>query len=182
VRDAVLIGQSDGAAIALAYAGAHPERVRGVIALGPHLFREAKTLAAIQAQIEDFERGDLKARLERHHGANTAALFARLVEVWTGEPVGAGFGLEPHVARLSCPVLAIQGEDDEFFSAAQLEALRTLLPGRLETLAIPGCGHYPQQQAREPVLAAMIRFIRAALPRGERLRRPSGATSLPAAE
>ncbi len=182
VRNAVLIGQSDGAAIALAYAGAHPERVRGVIALGPHLFREAKTLAAIQAQIEDFEHGDLKARLERHHGANTAALFARLVEVWTTEPAGAGFGLEPQVAQLRCPVLAIQGEDDEFFSAAQLEALRALLPGRLETLAIPGCGHYPQHQAREPVLAAMIYFIRAALPRAERLTRPSRATSAQAAE
>ena len=35
----VLVGHSDGAAIALAFAGAHPERVRGVVALAPHLFR-----------------------------------------------------------------------------------------------------------------------------------------------
>jgi pimeloyl-ACP methyl ester carboxylesterase len=57
-------------------------------------------------------------------------------------------------------VLAIQGEDDEFFSAAQLEALSRLLPGRLETLRIPGCGHYPMHQARNEVLAAAIRFVR----------------------
>ncbi|HEU4350723.1 MAG TPA: alpha/beta fold hydrolase [Burkholderiales bacterium] len=159
IAQAILVGQSDGASIALAYAGNHPERVRGVIALSPHLYREKKTLAAIAEQIADFERGDLKARLARHHGARTEALFARLVEVWTGEPEGAGWGLEEHVARVRCPVLAIQGEDDEFFSAAQLRALSRLTP-RLELLQIPGAGHYPMHQARNEVLAAAIRFIR----------------------
>lgn len=160
VREAILIGQSDGASIALAYAGAHPERVRGVIALSPHLFREARTLAAIARQIEDFERGDLRARLARHHGNRTDALFARLVEVWTSQGPGAGWGLEPYVARVRSPVLAVQGEDDEFFSVAQLEALARLLPGRLRTLCVPGCAHYPLHQARETVLAAAIAFIR----------------------
>ena len=160
ISEAVLIGQSDGASIALAYAGNFPERVRGVIALSPHLWREEKTLAAIRDQIADFKRGDLKARLARHHGARTEALFGRLVEVWTAAPAGAGWGLEEHVARVRCPVLAIQGEDDEFFSAAQLEALAGLLPGRLQVLRIPGAAHYPMHQARNEVLAAAIRFIR----------------------
>jgi len=159
-REAVLIGQSDGASIALACAGAFPQRVRGVIALSPHLFVEAKTLAAIGDQIADYERGDLKARLARHHGARTDALFARLVEVWTAKPAGAGWGLEEHVARVRCPVLAIQGEDDEFFSAAQLEALGRLLP-QLQVLRISGSRHYPMHQARNEVLAAAIRFVRA---------------------
>jgi lipoate-protein ligase A len=158
VREAILVGQSDGASIALAHAGAFPARIRGVIAMSPHLFREAKTLAQIRSQIDDFERGDLKARLRRHHGANTEALFARLVDVWTAESVQ--WGLEPSIRRVRCPVLAIQGADDEFFSAAQLEALAPLLPGRLETLRVPGCGHYPLHQARNEVLAASIRFIR----------------------
>lgn len=161
VRDAILIGQSDGASIALAYAGNFPECVRGVIALSPHLWREEKTLAAIRNQIDEFERGDLKARLRRHHGVRTDALFGRLVEVWTAEPAGAGWDLEEHVARVRCPVLAIQGEDDEFFSAAQLEALARLLP-HIQTLSIPGTGHYPMHQARNEVLAAAIRFIRSA--------------------
>lgn len=162
VREAILVGQSDGASIALAYAGAHAERVRGVIALSPHLFVEARTLAQIREQIRDFEAGDLKARLRRHHGANTEALFARLVEVWTAQAPGASWGLEPLVARVRCPVLAIQGEDDEFFSLAQVEALARLLPGRVEALRIPGARHYPLHQARNEVLAASIRLIRAA--------------------
>jgi lipoate-protein ligase A len=160
VRDAVLVGHSDGAAIALAYAGRHPERVRGVIALAPHLFREARTLRAIDAQIADFRDGDLRARLRRHHGAKTDALFARLVETWTSGAPGEGWGLEADVRRVRCPVLALQGEDDEFFSAAQLERLTALLPGRVQTLRIPQCGHIPQHQARKPVLAALTAFLR----------------------
>ncbi|HEX2199478.1 MAG TPA: alpha/beta fold hydrolase [Burkholderiales bacterium] len=160
VRDAVLVGQSDGASIALACAGQFPALVRGVIAMSPHLFREGKTLAAIAEQVADFEHGDLKARLRRHHGKNTEPLFQRLVDVWTAEK--AQWNLEPYVAKVRCPVLAIQGEDDEFFSAVQLAALARLLPGRVETRRIPGCGHYPLHQARNEVLAASIRFIRAA--------------------
>jgi len=121
--------------------------------------REARTLAAIRGQIADFEHGDLKSRLRRHHGERTERLFERLVEIWTGEGASAGWGLEPQVAKVRCPVLAIQGEDDEFFSVAQLDALAQLLPGRLETLRIPGCGHYPMHQARAEVLAASIAFV-----------------------
>jgi lipoate-protein ligase A len=168
VREAILVGQSDGATIALACAGALPGAVRGVIALSPHLFREARTLAAIREQIADFERGDLKARLRRHHGARTEALFARLVQVWTAQGAGAGWGLEELVGRVRCPVLAIQGEEDEFFSIAQLEALERLLPGRVRSLRIPGSGHYPVHQARNDVLAACIPFLRAALERRAR--------------
>ena len=160
IHQAILVGQSDGASIALAYAGAHPDRVRAVIAMSPHLFVEQRTLDAIENQIADFAHGDLKARLRRHHGANTDALFGRLVEVWAAQAPGTRWGLEPHVAQVRCPVLAIQGEDDEYFSGSQLEALASLLPGRLETLRIPGCGHYPLHQARNEVLAACIRLIR----------------------
>ncbi len=163
VREAILVGQSDGASIGLAHAGAFPERIRGVIAMSPHLFAEPCTLRTIRDQIHDFEHGDLKARLRRHHGDRTERLFGRLVEVWEGAVPGTRWGLEPHVAKIRCPVLAIQGEDDEFFSVAQLEALGELLPGRLETLRIRGAAHYPLHQARNDVLAASILLIRAAL-------------------
>lgn len=163
LRDAILIGQSDGASIALAFAGAHPELVRGVVAISPHLFREPRTLDAILAQISDFRRGDLKARLQRHHGKKAEALFERLVEVWTADEAAAGWGLEPYVAAVRCPVLAIQGENDEFFSEVQLEALRACLPGPVETRRIAECGHYPFMQARGATLGAVTQFIHALL-------------------
>lgn len=167
IRDAILIGQSDGASIALAFAGAHPERVRGVVAISPHLYREAKTIDAIQAQISDFDHGDLKARLQRHHGKKTESLFERLVEIWTADEGSTGWGLEPYVRRIRCPVLAIQGQNDEFFSESQLDALRTCAPAGIETLRIPDCGHYPTIQARNATLAAAAAFIRSLLKQPE---------------
>lgn len=156
IGEAVLVGQSDGATIALAFAGAFPSRARGVVALSHHLCREEKTLAAIRAQIADYEHGDLRERLRRHHGANTEPLFARLVEVWTSPT--AAWNVEEHVRAVRCPVLAIRGEDDEFFSSAQVDALARLVPG-LEQLRLPGCGHYPHLQARRQVLESAERFI-----------------------
>jgi len=158
VSSAILVGQSDGASIALAYAGGHPSRVRGVVALSPHLYREPRTLQAIHAQIADFRTGDLRERLRRHHGDKTDMLFERLVDTWTAPDAPPGWGLEPHVAGVRCPVLAIQGEDDEFFSVAQLDALERLLPS-LQRLRISGCGHYPHLQARREVFAATRDFI-----------------------
>jgi len=86
--------------------------------------------------------------LRRHHGANTDLLFARLVEVWTAHAPGTRWGLDSHASQVRCRVLAIQGEDDEFFSEAQFTALAALLSAPLETLRIPGSGHYPIHQAR----------------------------------
>jgi len=139
--------------------GALGDRVRAVVALSPHLYREARTLEAIRAQIRDFEAGDLRSRLQRHHGAKTDALFERLVEVWTAPRAARGWGLDDLVARVRCPVLAIQGEDDEFFSAAQLDALARLVP-HAQRLRLAGCGHYPHLQARREVFAAIRDFVR----------------------
>jgi pimeloyl-ACP methyl ester carboxylesterase len=160
--DIVLVGHSDGASIALAHAGAFPDGVLAVVALAPHLFREDKTLAQIDKQIADYEHGDLKARLARYHGGKTGTLFARLVEVWT-RPGQRDWGLDEHLRRIRCPVLAIQGMDDEFFSAAQIEALNAAVPGGIATVYLPDCGHALALQAPRPIAAAAAQFIAGAL-------------------
>jgi pimeloyl-ACP methyl ester carboxylesterase len=159
----ILVGHSDGATIALAYAGACPQAVCGVVAIAPHLFREERTLAAIGLQIADFERGDLKERLARYHGAKTESLFRRLVEVWTAGDTCA-WGVEPLLRQVSCPVLVIQGTEDEFFSPAQVEAISAMVPRPVETLFVPGCGHAPHQQEPKLVHAAAAEFLRRLLP------------------
>jgi lipoate-protein ligase A len=166
----ILIGHSDGAAIALAFAGAFPDVARGVVAIAPHAFRETRTAAAIAEQIADFERGDLKARLARYHGAKTDELFRRLVEAWT-DPMTTSWELDPFIERIRCPVLAIQGEDDEFFSHAQMERLTTLCPTAVEQLYLRDCGHAPHHQAAKLLIAAVSRFIMAVLADDQRAAR-----------
>jgi pimeloyl-ACP methyl ester carboxylesterase len=158
VQRPVLIGHSDGAAIALAYAGAFPDGVEGVVAIAPYLFREERTRAAIAEQIADFENGDLKVRLMRYHGGKTGPLFRRLVDAWTAEGV-ASFGLESYVARIRCRVLTIQGSEDEFFSKAQIEALSVLCKAPIQTLYLRDCGHAPHHQQPKPLVAAVAGFV-----------------------
>jgi lipoate---protein ligase len=154
----VLIGHSDGAVIALAFAGGFPHLVSGVVAIAPHLFREERTVAAIADQMRDFEQGDLKARLGRYHGRKTELLFGRLVEAWTGDEPPYG-GIEAYICRLQCPVLAIQGTEDEFFTGAQVDTLRALVSARVEVCRLQGCGHAPHQQAAAAVVTAVARFV-----------------------
>jgi lipoate-protein ligase A len=154
----ILIGHSDGAAIALAFAGAFPDQVAGVVAISPHLFREQRTVEGIAVQLRDFQHGDLKARLARYHGSKTDQLFGRLVDAWTVDEQ-RDWGIKGYVQRIRCPVLAIQGTADEFFTRAQLDALRELVSGRLETFLLDGCGHAPHQQATSAVVEAITRFI-----------------------
>ncbi len=156
-RRPILVGHSDGAAIALTFAGAFPDLVRGVIAIAPHFFREEKTVAAIREQIRDFECGDLKARLARYHGSKTEPLFRRLVDAWTAE--SGDWGIDPYIRQIRCPVLIIQGTEDEFFTRAQVDALRALVPAAVEVCYLPGCGHAPHQQATKAVVTAAERFI-----------------------
>jgi lipoate-protein ligase A len=157
-RRPVLIGHSDGAAIALMFAGAYPDQVAGVVAIAPHLFREQRTVEGIAAQIRDFEHGDLKARLVRYHGGKTDQLFGRLVDAWTGDEA-RDWDIKDYVEQICCPVLAIQGTADEFFTRAQLDALCELAPQRVETLLLNGCSHAPHQQATSAVIEAITRFI-----------------------
>lgn len=154
----ILIGHSDGAAIALTFAGAYPDQVAGVVAIAPHLFREQRTVEGIAAQIRDFEQGDLKARLARYHGGKTDRLFGRLVDAWTGDEP-RDWDIKGYVGRIRCPVLAIQGTADEFFTRAQLDALCELVPQQIETLLLNGCSHAPHQQATSAVVEAITRFI-----------------------
>jgi lipoate-protein ligase A len=154
----ILVGHSDGTAIALTFAGAFPDAVRGVVAIAPHLFREPRTLEGIAAQITDFEYGDLKSRLARYHGAKTDQLFRRLVNAWTGEEP-RDWGIEKYIRQVRCPVLAIQGSEDEFFTRAQVDALRALVAGPFETSLLKGCGHAPHQQAAKAVVTAVVQFI-----------------------
>jgi lipoate---protein ligase len=158
IDDAILVGHSDGGTIALSYAGVAPEKVRCVVAIAPHMFREPRTLSAIRERIAEFETGDLKARLARYHGGKTDALFQRLVETWMADDT-PDWGVEPYISKLRCPVLAIQGTEDEYFSATQLTSIEAAVQGDFEQQIIPECGHVPHHTARDEVLDAMTDFI-----------------------
>ena len=152
-----LVGHSDGATIALLYAARHPGAA-GVVAMAPHLFVEPLTLQSIRAARTAFEDGDLRARLERHHGDNVDDAFWGWNRVWLSDEFRS-FHVEAELAAVTAPVLAIQGRDDPYGTLAQLDGLQRSVSGPLTVDILDACGHSPHRERAEATLAAIGDFV-----------------------
>lgn len=155
---AIVIGHSDGGSIALIFAAAYPERVEGVVVEGTHVFVDELTRPGIRAAVKAYEQGAFKERLARYHGDNTESMFRGWCDTWLS-PRFSSWNIEDCLPAIRCPVLAIHGEDDEYGTRAQMEAIARQVAGPVEALLLPGCGHAPHFHARERVLAAIAAFV-----------------------
>jgi pimeloyl-ACP methyl ester carboxylesterase len=163
VEDAVLVGHSDGASIALIHAGsAGGRRVRALVLEAPHVFTEPEGLASIARIADEYRAGDLPRRLARYHGTNTDSAFWGWNGVWL-DPEFRAWNIEEFLPSIGVPTLVVQGADDEYGTIRQVEAIRRGVAGPVETLLLPACGHAPHRDQRERVLEEMARFIGAAL-------------------
>ena len=151
-EETILVGHSDGASIALLYASERP--VRALILEATHVFVADETVASIAAL-----RGqpELIERLGRHH-ADARATFDGWSGVWL-DPAFRAWNIEACLPRVRAPTLVIQGEDDEYGTSAQVEAIRRQLGAPCETLLLPECGHAPHRDQPARTLAAMHDFI-----------------------
>jgi pimeloyl-ACP methyl ester carboxylesterase len=151
-EDTILIGHSDGASIALLYAAEQP--VRALILEAPHVFVEDKTVASIAA-LRDVP--GLVDKLGRHHH-DAPATFDGWTSVWL-DPAFRSWNIEACLPKVRASALVILGEDDEYGTAAQVEAVRRQLGAPCETLMLPECGHAPHRDQPARTLAAMAAFI-----------------------
>jgi pimeloyl-ACP methyl ester carboxylesterase len=151
-----LFGHSDGASIALLHAAAFPGATAGVVALAPHLFVEDVSVRSIEGAREAYLRGDLRARLARHHDEVDSAFFG-WNDVWL-DPAFRDWSIEGAMARIACPVLAVQGEDDEYGTMAQVDRLAAAVP-RTRLVKLDGCGHSPHRDRPQAVIAAVRSFV-----------------------
>jgi pimeloyl-ACP methyl ester carboxylesterase len=156
--DTMLIGHSDGGSIALIFAAHHRESVRGIVTEAAHVFVEEITVAGIRAAVRAYETTDLREKLLRYHGDNTERIFRAWSDTWLSAEFGE-WNIEECLPRISCPVLVIQGEDDEYGTRAQVEAIAQQVSGPAEVVLIPDCAHVPHHQARGTVVKAASRFI-----------------------
>jgi pimeloyl-ACP methyl ester carboxylesterase len=159
VREHVLVGHSDGASIALIYAGSTPgPGLRGLILEAPHVFTEPHGLAAIAKIREAYLTTDLRARLERHHGANVDVAFRGWNDVWL-HPDFRAWNLEEFLPAIAVPILILQGEDDEYGTWRQVEAIERQSGGPVAAVALAECGHSPHREQPERSLEAVARFV-----------------------
>jgi pimeloyl-ACP methyl ester carboxylesterase len=151
----LLVGHSDGASIALVHAARHP--VSGLALLAPHVFLEDSMVPPIRVTRREFEEGELRARLARHHDDPDVA-FHGWCDVWL-DPAMRDWSLEPEAAEVVAPTLLIQGAEDEYASLAHLERIEARVRGPVRRLVVPG-GHSPHLEQAEAVVEAIAAFAR----------------------
>jgi pimeloyl-ACP methyl ester carboxylesterase len=160
VREAVLVGHSDGASIAIIYvATANDPRVRGAAVMAPHVHARDVNYGEIADARETLRDPARRAKLERHHGPNTEVAFRGWNETWL-DPDFRDWSIEALLPRIAIPLLVIQGEGDEYATLDQVGVLAREAGGAVETLVLPGVGHRPFVDARDVVREAIARFAR----------------------
>ena len=161
-RPPVLVGHSDGASIALIYAGSgHP--VEGLVLIAPHVFVEPETIESISSLRDSFPASDMAARMARYH-EDPAATFLGWADVWLS-PGFRDWNIEAYLPAIAAPILLIQGDQDEYGTSRQLETIEAATAGPVERLMVHGAGHSPHLSHPDAVGAATANFI-AGLPGG----------------
>lgn len=159
IHQAVLVGHSDGASIAMINAGGlRDERLMGLVLMAPHVLVEELTVESIRAAKEAYEKTDLRQRLARHHGNNVDCAFRGWNKAWL-HPQFLSWNLEIFLPAIRVPVLLIQGEEDNYGTALQLETIKRGLPHPPEILMLPRCGHSPFRDQPAASLQAISDFI-----------------------
>ncbi len=151
-----LFGHSDGGSISLLYAAMFPDALCGAIVLAPHLFVEEISVAGIAQARVAYETQGLRTRLSRHHDDVDSAFYG-WNDIWL-DPAFRDWNIEAELGSIHCPLLAIQGEHDEYGTMRQVLDLRDRLPGT-EVLALRDCGHSPHRDQPQAVIDAVRRFV-----------------------
>ena len=157
IVDPILIGHSDGASIALIHAGARVRLVRALVAMAPHVFVEDLSIANIARARHDYESADLRARLGRYH-LDVDSAFRGWNDIWLSSAF-RDWNIESYLPGIDCPLLLIQGRDDEYGTLAQLDAIERQVRGRVDRVELLDCGHSPHRDQPLATLAAITGFV-----------------------
>lgn len=158
----ILVGHSDGGTIALLYAAAFPDRPVACVAVAAHVLFEPMMRTGVSGVAERWRTdADFRERLGRHHGAAEPMVHG-WADTWLA-PERASWQILDRLPAITCPVLVVQGDGDEHGTDRQVRAILDGVGGPAERFIVPGCGHVPHHEAREPVVERLAAFVAASL-------------------
>ena len=160
IKRCVLVGHSDGATISAINAGSvQDHRVRGVVLIAPHFFTEPFAQQSIREAKEQYDNADLKARLAKYH-SNADVAFRGWNDAWLDPEFETDWDVSDVIEYIRVPVLAIQGEDDQYGSRAQIDVLEQRLYSPIDVQMIADCKHSPHLEAPEPSCEHIAAFVK----------------------
>jgi pimeloyl-ACP methyl ester carboxylesterase len=154
-----LLGHSDGGSIALLAAARGTLPLASVVVLAPHILVEEISVQSIARVRVAYLEGDLRQRLAKYHD-NADSAFWGWNDAWLN-PAFRTWSIEAEIGAVACPLLAIQGLDDEYGTVEQVRGIARRVP-HARVVEWPGCGHSPHRDRPEAVIAAVESCINAA--------------------
>ena len=159
-RPVWLFGHSDGGSIALLHAALRPAHTAGLVVLAPHILVEDISVASIEQARLAYMNTDVKQRLAKHHSDPDSAFWG-----WNDVWLSAAFrswNITGELGSITCPVLAIQGLDDEYGTLAQIRGIQAQAP-HARLLELPDCGHSPHKDQPQQVVDAVVKIVSASV-------------------
>jgi pimeloyl-ACP methyl ester carboxylesterase len=150
-----LFGHSDGGSIALLFAAKYSAQLAGIIVVAPHILVEDISITNIEKAKVAYETTDLRQRLSRHHTDPDSAFWG-WNDIWL-HPDFRAWDIGHEIATITCPVLAVQGLDDEYGTLAQIHGIAQSLPQTV-LCELTNCGHSPHRDQPAQVVQAVTKF------------------------
>lgn len=152
-----LFGHSDGGSIALLFAARHPNHTAGTIVVAPHILVEELSIRSIEKAKLAYQTTDLRSKLSRHHDDPDSAFWG-WNDIWLNEDF-RHWSLTQAIKPITCPLLAVQGLNDEYGTLEQIHGIKRVLP-HAQLLELPECGHSPHRDQPEALINACVSFVR----------------------
>jgi len=151
-----LFGHSDGGSIALLYAAKYSQHLSGAIVLAPHIVVEDLSVTSIAKARTAYLETDLRQRLAKYHDDPDSAFWGWNV-IWLHPPFKQ-WSIESEIESIACPLLAVQGLDDEYGTLEQVRGIARRVP-QTQLLELPDCGHSPHRDQPERLIVIATDFI-----------------------
>ena len=153
----ILYGHSDGGSIALLYAAMYPDAVKAIIVAAPHIFVEDISIDSIEKARDAFLQTDLPQRLKRYHDDPEATFWA-WNDIWLN-PEFRHWNIEACLDKIRCPILALQGVDDEYGTLDQIQGIKRIAT-HAKLCIIERCRHSPHKDQPEIITNEVANFMR----------------------
>ncbi|MCK9685198.1 alpha/beta fold hydrolase [Scleromatobacter humisilvae] len=154
----VVVGYSVGGGMAVEIAARTSTDCEALVTMSAQAFVEDRTLAGLRVAQAQFADPAQVKRLARYHGDKAAWALDAWLGQWL-DPAFAAWTLDDALPRVTCPVLAIHGEQDEYGSAAHPRRIVDGVAGPARLEMLPGVGHVPTRERPELVVRLIADFL-----------------------
>lgn len=153
----IVIGHSVGGGMAINIA-ANEEDCLGAVTISAQAFIEKRTIEGIQNAKQAFQQPEMLSKIAKWHGEKAQWVIDAWTEVWLSEKFRDWELCQ--VNYVSCPLLVIHGDNDEYGSEAFPIYIAQNSTANGEIEIIENCGHMPHVTHADVVLKAIASFIK----------------------